>query len=152
MARPVLLKEAALDSPAFRSSTTHFCEQIDLVEKWLEGYLKVTGKLTAELAALESASNAFLSHVNSPLHVTEAVLDHDYALLALKRYGEGAKNFWSGTISTLKKCDALILEPIRSFINIDLRAFKVCSGTQLLSFVKRLHVLNLGFIGYAPCS
>ena len=125
MPSPVGLKEAALDSPTFRATTLHFAEQVDLVEKWLDGYVKSTGKLTLEVSSLEGLSNSFLSHVTTPINVSEAVLDHDYSLLAVKRYGEGVKDFWSGVIATLKKADALISDPIRAFVQGDLRSFKV---------------------------
>nr|KMM73263.1 hypothetical protein CPAG_09552 [Coccidioides posadasii RMSCC 3488] len=121
---PVGLKEAALDSPTFRSTTLHFCDQIDYVEKWLEGYMKATGKLTSELSTLEAITNSFVFHINSPLNVSEAILDHDYCLFAVKKYGESVKDFWSGVVSTLKKCDSLVNDPIRSFVQGDLRAFK----------------------------
>jgi hypothetical protein len=119
------LKEAALDSPSFRASTTYFFEQIDLVEKWLDGYVKAVAKLSSELSGLEALTNPLLAHITSPLYVSEAVLDHDYVLLALKRYGEGARDFWSGVMATLKKTEALIMDPIRTFVLGDLRAFKV---------------------------
>ena len=125
MPSPVGLKEAALDSPTFRATTLHFAEQVDLVEKWLDGYVKSTGKLTLEVSSLEGLSNSFLSHVTTSINVSEAVLDHDYSLLSVKRYGESVKDFWSGVIATLKKADALISDPIRAFVQGDLRSFKV---------------------------
>ncbi|KAK2801172.1 SNF1-interacting protein [Onygenales sp. PD_10] len=121
---PVGLKEAALDSPTFRATCAHFSEQIDFVEKWLDGYARSAGKLQSELSSLEAVANSFLSHVTAPASVSEAVIDHDYALLALKRHGESARDFWTGVMSTVKKSDALIAEPIRAFIQSDLRAFK----------------------------
>ncbi|PGH08804.1 hypothetical protein AJ80_07761 [Polytolypa hystricis UAMH7299] len=121
---PVGLKEAALDSPTFRAITVHFADQIDFVEKWLDSYIKATVKLSAEVTSLETLSNAFLAQVAAPIGVSEAVLDHDYALLAMKRYGESAKDLWHGVVSNLKKTDVLIAEPIRAFIQGDLRSFK----------------------------
>lgn len=121
------LKEAALDSPTFRATAVHFAEQIDLVEKWLDGYARSAVRLNSELASLETSANVFLSHIPAPVAVSEAVVDHDYALLALKRYGESVKDFWNGVISTVKKSDSLIAEPIRAFIQNDLRQFKVRS-------------------------
>ena len=122
---PVGLKEAALDSPTFRATTLHFSEQVDLVEKWLDGYVKSAAKLTSELSTVESLSNSFISYVTTPINVSEAVVDHDYSLLAMKRLGESAKDFWFGVIATLRKVDTLISEPIRAFVQGDLRSFKV---------------------------
>ncbi|KAI9816483.1 MAG: SNF1-interacting protein [Pycnora praestabilis] len=121
---PVGLKEAALDSPTFRATTVHFSDQVDFVERWLEGYVKSTSKLSHEASALESLVNGFLSSSTPPPTVSEAILDHDYTLLALKRYGEGAREFWSHTISGMKKMDVALCEPIKGFLQGELRNFK----------------------------
>ena len=126
---PVGLKEAALDSPTFRATTIHFSEQVDIVEKWLDSYVKSIIKLSSEVSTLESLVNGFLAHTVPPAHLSEAVMDHDYTLLAMKRYGEGAKDFWSLTISALKRMDSTMVEPIRTFFQNDLRGFKVAIDT-----------------------
>ncbi|GKZ40155.1 SNF1-interacting protein, partial [Aspergillus brasiliensis] len=69
---PVGLKEAALDSPTFRATTLHFSDQIEFLERWLDGYARAASKLTSELAAMESAANIFLSYSTNPLLVSEA--------------------------------------------------------------------------------
>jgi hypothetical protein len=48
--RPVGLKEAALDSPTFRATAVHFSDQVEVIERWLDGYLKSTQKLVNEVA------------------------------------------------------------------------------------------------------
>ncbi|KAJ5398889.1 hypothetical protein N7465_009378 [Penicillium sp. CMV-2018d] len=121
---PVGLKEAALDSPTFRATTLHFSDQVDFIEKWLDGYAKAATKLSCELTALESVVSNFLSYSTHPLVVSEAVVDHDYTLLAMRRCGEGSKDLWSGLITTTRKLESLISEPIRDFIQEDLRHFK----------------------------
>ena len=121
---PVGLKEAALDSPTFRATTLHFSEQVDIVEKWLDGYVKSITKLSHEVSTFESLVNGFVAFAAPPAQVSEAVIDHDYTLLAIKRYGEGAKEYWSSAISNLKKLDSNVVDPIRTFLQNDLRAFK----------------------------
>ena len=118
------LNEAALDSPTFRSGFTHFAEQLELVEKWLFGYYRCITKLTHELGPFETLVNNFLAQTVPPSYVSEAVLDHDYTLLAMKRYGEGAKEFWSATLSGLKKMEANMVDPIKAFLHTDLQSFK----------------------------
>ncbi|CAI7600939.1 unnamed protein product [Penicillium bialowiezense] len=121
---PVGLKEAALDSPTFRATTLHFSDQIDFIEKWLDGYARAATKLSSELTALENVVSNFLSYSTHPLVVSEAVVDHDYTLLAMRRCGEGSKDLWSGLVTTTRKMESLISEPIRDFIHEDLRHFK----------------------------
>ncbi|KAL8732318.1 MAG: hypothetical protein Q9181_004005 [Wetmoreana brouardii] len=121
---PVGLKEAALDSPTFRSGVLHFADQVDLVEKWLESWLRSISKVTQESASIENMINAFLSQAVPPTNVSEAVIDHDYTLLALKRYGEAARELWNSTILGMMKMEVDMAEPVRRFIQNDLRAFK----------------------------
>ena len=47
---PVGLKEAALDSPTFRATAVHFADQVEAVDKWLDCYVKATGKLVHEVS------------------------------------------------------------------------------------------------------
>ncbi|KAL8751199.1 MAG: hypothetical protein Q9199_006585 [Rusavskia elegans] len=123
---PVGLKEAALDSPTFRSGYTHFTEQVDLVERWLETWLKSVSKLTAEIAPLEGMINGFLMQTVPPINVSEAVLDHDYTLLAIKRYGDAARDIWTSTILGMRRMDGNMVEPIRILMQNDIRNFKEC--------------------------
>ncbi|KAL2871106.1 putative transcription factor SipA3 [Aspergillus lucknowensis] len=122
--RPVGLKEAALDSPTFRATTLHFSDQIEYLERWLDGYAKAASRLATELAALEGVVGAFLSYSTNPLMVSEATLDHDYTLLSMRRCGESSKDLWNGLISAARKTEYLVTEPIKAFIQDDLRNFK----------------------------
>ncbi|PNS20167.1 hypothetical protein CAC42_5617 [Sphaceloma murrayae] len=121
---PVGLKEAALDSPTFRATTVHFADQVDLVEKWLEGFVKAGMKLSADVLLLENSINSWLQQTSPPSQVTEAIIDHDYTLLATRRYAEAAREVWQGMFRGLKKSEKNVIEPIKGFLNSDLRLFK----------------------------
>ncbi|KAL8667223.1 MAG: hypothetical protein Q9202_000796 [Teloschistes flavicans] len=121
---PVGLKEAALDSPSFRSGVSHFADQVDLVEKWLDTWLRSVSKITHEVGPLESTINGFLSQMLPPANVSEAVIDHDYTLLAIKRYADAARDLWTSTIQGMMKMEVNMVEPVRNFVQNDLRAFK----------------------------
>jgi hypothetical protein len=95
--RPVNLKEAALDSPTFRATTVHFGEQIDAVEKWLDSYTKAASRLANEVTSIENLVNNYLACALPPQAISEAALDQDYTVLALRRYNDGAREFWTAT-------------------------------------------------------
>lgn len=118
------LKEAALDSPTFRATAVHFCEQVDAVEKWLDGLVKSASKLSQEVAVLETLANAYLACSTPPAHLSEALIDQDYAAIALRRYNEGAREFWSHAIAGVKKAQTMVIEPIKTFLQSELRVFK----------------------------
>ena len=130
---PVGLKEAAIDSPTSRATITHFVEQVDLLERWLEEYMKSTNRLIAESTTLENVLSYFTSHATLPQQISESMLDHDYSLLAMKRYSEGAKDFWMSMVSVVKRLTALVIEPLRAFLHNEIRSFKETRRTLELT-------------------
>lgn len=121
---PVGLKEAALDSPTFRATAVHFSDQVEIIEKWLDAYTKSVSKLDHDVLAIEETFNSFLLRSVPPANVSEAVLDHDYTLLAMKRFGETSREWWAQVISTMKKMETNVVEPIKAFMTGELRNFK----------------------------
>lgn len=124
LCRPVVIKEAALDSPTFRATAVHFGDQIDLIERWLDAYIKAVSKLATEMNALQSLVDSYIQASHPPLQLSEAILDHDYTVLALKRFGEGAREFWNSTLRGMKRAEATVCDPIRAFLQNDLRMLK----------------------------
>ncbi|KAH7066019.1 hypothetical protein FB567DRAFT_634982 [Paraphoma chrysanthemicola] len=121
---PVVIKEAALDSPTFRATAVHFGDQIELIERWLGSYVAAASKLTTELNNVQTLVDAYIQASHPPLQLSEAVLDHDYTVLALKRFGEGAREFWNSTLRSMKRAESTVCEPIRAFLQNDLRILK----------------------------
>lgn len=121
---PVGLKEAALDSPTFRATAVHFSDQVEIIERWLDSYVKATSKLAHDVLALEETVHTFLTRSLPPTNISEAVVDHDYTLLAMKRLGDGSREWWSQIIGGGKKMETIIIEPIKTFMTGELRNFK----------------------------
>ena len=121
---PVGLKEAAVDSPTARATVIHYGEQVDLLERWLDDYAKATNRLVTESLTLENVLNNFITHSVLPTTISESMLDHDYSILAMKKYGDGAKDYWMSMIAVIKRLTPMVVDPIRSFLQNDLRQFK----------------------------
>ncbi|PWW73380.1 hypothetical protein C7212DRAFT_300956 [Tuber magnatum] len=120
---PVTLREATLDSPTFRGTVVHYGEQVELVEKWLEGYLKATLKLCSEVNGLEEVVNNYLGK-GVPSGISELIIDQDYTLLAIRRFAEGSRGFWGAVINGAKKVEQTVVEPLLGFQRSELRVFK----------------------------
>lgn len=116
------LREATLDSPTFRATAAHFAEQIDAVEKWLNGYINSTSKLVHDILALEETINTYLAKTIPS--AADGVIDNDYTFLALKRVGDGARECWMQLLSSMKRMENTVVEPVRSFLMGDMRNFK----------------------------
>lgn len=113
---PVGLKEAALDSPTFRATAIHFSDQVEIIERWLDGYIRSISKLVHDVSALDETFNAFLLRSVPPPNISEAVLDHDYTLLAMKRFGEGSRELWSQVFLGMRKMEGNVVDPIKAFM------------------------------------
>ncbi|UPX18173.1 SNF1-interacting protein, variant 2 [Ascochyta rabiei] len=121
---PVVIKEAALDSPTFRATAVHFGDQMELVERWLDSYVRATSRLAAELSTLQGIVDAHVQASHPPLQLSEAIIDHDYTVLALRRFGEGAREYWNSACRSMARAESSVCEPLRAFLNNDLRVLK----------------------------
>lgn len=121
---PVGLKEAALDSPTFRATVVHFSDQVEGIEKWLDGVVKHATRLAQEASVLDSLMTAFFTHAAAPNHLSEAVLDHDYTLRAMHMFNQGGKEFLGHTTSTLRGMQSSVVDPLRSFIQSEIRPYR----------------------------
>ena len=131
LAIPVVLSEAKLDSPSFRATAHHFADQVDAIEKWLDGYAKTTAKLCHDMLGLEETINSYLSKILPPPVITS--LDHDYTALALKRLGDGTREWWTSVVGMARTMDTLSVEPVRNFQHGDLRSFRETKRTLELA-------------------
>lgn len=118
------MKEAALDSPIFRATSSYLADQLDHVERWLEGYVRAGSRMSQDLQTFENSLQTWLQQTIPPSQITEAVLDQDYALLITKRYAEAAKQFWQSSFTSMKASEKEVLERVRAFINGDLKLFR----------------------------
>lgn len=96
-----------------------------MIEKWLENYVRSITKLSHEIATLEGLVNGVLNNSVPPSNVSEAIIDHDYTLLAAKTYGEGVREDWLAMISGWKNLESTVADPIRQFMKDEIRSYKV---------------------------
>lgn len=114
---PVSLREAACDSPTFRVSATYFSEQVANVERWLDAYIKSIVRLMSDATTMEDTFNSVILRSLPLTTSSEVVIDHDHTLVAMKIFEESLKEWWSHMISSLKRMDNLVVEPIKVFIS-----------------------------------
>lgn len=119
---------------------------MELVEKWLDEYVKATTKLCSGVNGKAPLRSSWFSGVSltwccwgtgleglvsnyvvagNPVGVSESLMDHDYTLLALTRYAEGSKEFWGAVITGAQKMEQSVVEPLLAFQRKDMKTFKV---------------------------
>lgn len=119
------LNEAALDSPTFRCAAVHFADQVEHIERWLDGFVRSSTKVSHDLLAIEDTINAFLRQTTPPPQTgADGLIDPDYTLLALKRVGDAQRDWWGQILGIMRRMDGLTADPIRTFLHGELRTFK----------------------------
>jgi hypothetical protein len=86
--------------------------------------MKAASRLADEITSIEHLVNSYIACATPPTGLAESALDQDYTVLALRRYNEGAREFWSATIKWMKKVESTVVDPIRSFVHKDLASLK----------------------------
>jgi len=119
-----VLKEAALDSPTFRGTVIQCSEQVDHIERWLDGYLRAAARLCDGAHGLEELVNVFIQK-SIPVHHLDVMLDYDYTHLALRRFAEGSREYWGHVTAVVKRLESSVVEPLSQFQRGELRNFKV---------------------------
>ncbi|KAK9387301.1 hypothetical protein V1515DRAFT_68034 [Lipomyces mesembrius] len=120
---PVSLKEAALDSPSFRTAAWHIHEQVDAVERWIDLYVKAGHRLSNDADSIQETINMLLGR-SFPTFITENIIDHDYTLTAMKSYSEGLRIFWSNFIKCVKGMEKNVIEQLEILHRKEIRQYK----------------------------
>ncbi|KAF8458342.1 hypothetical protein BGX38DRAFT_1265089 [Terfezia claveryi] len=120
---PVTLKEAALDSPTFRGTVIQCSEQVDHIEKWLDGYLRAASRLCDGAHGLGELVNVFIQK-SIPVNHLEVMLDYDYTHLAMRRFAEGSREYWGHVTAVAKRLENSVVEPLSQLQRGELRNFK----------------------------
>lgn len=146
---PVGLREAVIDSPPFRASVRHFEDQVEALEKWLEGYVKILSDWLSGLHRSVSFQRFRLitrpgGEHHSPMRPSRSwisrrgidrfantkyvlTIDPDYTFLAMTRFSEGLKQFWNQIFGQGREIRELMITPMTKFLREDVKEFKVRS-------------------------
>ena len=119
------MKEAALDSPTFRATALHFAAQFEAIEAWLKDYVKQATRLADRFSALNQEFDGFKKFpLPPPPETSQAVLDHDYTLLATTRHCDGAREYLQTIFRNMEKSRSTVVNPLNAFVKEELRLFR----------------------------
>lgn len=115
---PVQLKEAALDSPTFRAVALHYAHQVEGIEKWLRDYVRQSQKFADRFASIQKDFENFDRFPPPPPdNLSQAVLDHDYTLLAISRYSHSANQYLRWVFNNVAQSRSTMIDPLVRFID-----------------------------------
>jgi hypothetical protein len=61
-----------------------------------------------------------------PDFVTQGIIDHDYTMLALRRYAEATRHYWAQTLKKIKTQNAKTVGPLASLQRNEMRSYREC--------------------------
>lgn len=115
---PVQLKEAALDSPTFRAVAVHYANQVEGIEKWLRDYVRQSQKFADRFASIQKEFDNFDHYPPPPPeNLSQAVIDHDYTLLAITRYSQNTTQYLNWVFTNVARSRQTMIEPLLRFID-----------------------------------
>lgn len=116
-------KEASLDSPSFRACMNHINEQFEAIDKWMDNFSKACTKHSQQIDTVLENINYLIS-LFVPDYVTQGLINHDFTMLAMRRYAEGTRHFWTTVIAKSKEHVAHATSQLSEFQRTELRAYK----------------------------
>uniref|UniRef100_A0A060T6V4 ARAD1B18172p n=1 Tax=Blastobotrys adeninivorans TaxID=409370 RepID=A0A060T6V4_BLAAD len=119
----VHFKEASLDSPSFRACMNHINEQFEAIDKWMDNYSKASAKHSQQIDTVLENINYLIS-LFVPDYVTQGLINHDFTMLAMRRYAEGTRYFWTTVIAKSKEHVTHAISQLSEFQRTELRAYK----------------------------
>ncbi|ODV90394.1 hypothetical protein CANCADRAFT_106047 [Tortispora caseinolytica NRRL Y-17796] len=108
---PVLLKEATVDSPSFRAVVSEISNDIEHLDRWIDGSSKALVKLHADTDGLQDSINLWLSKL-VPIELSESLISPGSTLEAWVLFASSSKSVWLNTLNFVSLLEPKILEPL----------------------------------------
>lgn len=108
---PVFLRESVLDSVTFRAAIKHFDDQLEVVDAWLNAYIKNTREFTAQFCRLEEQAVEFHAKL-APNFIESGLVDPDYTVTAMSRYSSANKAYWISIFANVRSLEQTVIEPL----------------------------------------
>ncbi len=119
----VSFKEATLDSPTFRASVNHLHDQVNHIELWMDGYIKLLRKIPNQLSEMQELSNAFFDQTRSP-YIDNGLLDQDFSVVAIRSSFDDIHQICNELYQTLRIDEWEIIEPLQQLSKNEIKIYK----------------------------
>lgn len=119
----IKLKEAALDSPSFRTSVHYFNSQIDQTEQWIDGLLKSLRKYPQQFNDFKEVNNVLFSQL-IPDFLKDGLINQDNSASILDTSKTNLSSMWEGTMKLMEVKDAKITQLLTDLQKIHLKHYR----------------------------
>ncbi|KAI8994847.1 hypothetical protein BDB01DRAFT_846847 [Pilobolus umbonatus] len=117
------LHDAITDSPVYRSTSLHFDEQIDLLEKWLESLSKHLKLYVEKLNKFNMETNTLCKNV-IPSGIDDMMIDPNFTGAVIKSFSDALQTSLAFKTQLVSGLEEGFIAPLQQFIKIHLKEFK----------------------------
>ncbi|GAA5803830.1 hypothetical protein EDC94DRAFT_536683 [Helicostylum pulchrum] len=117
------LYDAVTDSPVYRSSTLHFDEQLDLLEKWLELLTKYMKQYVDKLNKFNLETNLLCKKV-IPVGIDDSMIDPNFTGAVIKSFSDALQTTLAFKTKLVSDLEDNFIQPLQSFVKTNLKEFK----------------------------
>ncbi|KAI8646412.1 hypothetical protein BD408DRAFT_380453 [Parasitella parasitica] len=117
------LHDAITDSPVYRSSTLHFDDQLDLLEKWLESLSKYMKLYVNQLNKFNLETNTLCKKV-IPVGIDDSMIDPNFTGAVIKNFSDALQTGLAFKTKLVSDLEDNFIQPLQSFVKTHLKEFK----------------------------
>ncbi|KAI9279632.1 hypothetical protein BY458DRAFT_553750 [Sporodiniella umbellata] len=117
------LQDAINDSPVYRSSSLHFDEQLDLLEKWLDALSKQMKQYTEKMNKFNLETNTLCKKV-IPVGIDGIIIDPNFTGAVFKSFSDALQTSLAFKTKLVSDLEDNFIQPLQSFIKVQLKEFK----------------------------
>lgn len=119
----IKLKEAALDSPSFRTGVNYFNSQIDHTEQWIEGLLKSLRKYPQQLNDFKEVTNVLFNQL-IPDFLKDGLINQDNSSSILDTSKTNLSSLWEGNLKLLDVKETEIVQLLTDLQRTHLKHYR----------------------------
>ncbi|KAI7900458.1 uncharacterized protein BX663DRAFT_517696 [Cokeromyces recurvatus] len=117
------LYDAITDSPIYRSTSLHFDDQLDLLEKWLESLSKYIKSYVEKLNKFNLETNTLCKKV-IPVGIDDFMIDPNFTGAVIKSFSDALQMSLAFKTKLVSDLEDNIIQPLQMFIKTQLKEFK----------------------------
>ncbi|KAI9487540.1 MAG: hypothetical protein EXX96DRAFT_535688 [Benjaminiella poitrasii] len=117
------LYDAITDSPIYRSTSLHFDDQLDLLEKWLESLTKYMKSYVEKLNKFNLETNT-LCKIVIPVGIDDFMIDPNFPGSVIKSFSDSLQTSLAFKTKLVSDLEDNLIQPLQLFIKTHLKEFK----------------------------
>ncbi|ORX45898.1 hypothetical protein DM01DRAFT_1311533, partial [Hesseltinella vesiculosa] len=119
----ITLNDAITDSPVYRASVQHYDEQLELLDKWLDGLSKQLKGYCERLNKFNLETNVLCKKA-MPIGIDNALIDPHFTGAVMKSFSDALQTSLAFKTKLVSDLEDNFIQPLQQFVKTQLKDFK----------------------------